>query len=53
MLGVKLWIIDILGGHFTLEAGLSVYSELGPGIGTANIIGIILLVPSLLAGNFG
>jgi hypothetical protein len=47
----RVWVASILGGHFVLEKIMGAYSEQGPGIGTAYLVGLILLIFWLIAGT--
>lgn len=48
---LRVWIVGIIGGHYTMEKVMSAYSDQGPGIGTAYILGMICLFMVLLAGS--
>lgn len=48
---LRVWVVCLVAGHFALEKGLGAYSEQGPGIGTAYIVGILLLFGALVAGS--
>lgn len=48
---VRLWIAGIIGGHLALSKGLAGYSDQGPGIGTAWMVGVGLLIPALIGGT--
>ena len=48
---LRVWIVCLVGGHYVLDAGLKGYSEQGPGIGTAYIVGIGILFFALIAGT--
>lgn len=47
----RVWVASILGGHFVLEKIMSAYSEQGPGIGTAYMLGMGLLFFILMIGT--
>ena len=48
---LRVWIACITGGHFALEKIMMAYSQQGPGIGMAYIMGIGLLFFLLIAGS--
>lgn len=48
---LRVWIACIVGGHFVLEKIMGAYSEQGPGIGTAYLVGMILQVFLLIVGT--
>lgn len=48
---LRVWITCVVVGHFALSKGLGAYSEQGPGIGTAYIMGLILLLVALSVGS--
>lgn len=48
---LRVWVVCLVAGHFALDKGLGAYSEQGPGIGTAYILGILLLFGALIAGS--
>lgn len=48
---MRLWVAGLIGGHLSLTKGLAGFSEQGPGIGTAYLVGIMLLLPALAAGS--
>lgn len=48
---LRVWIACLVGGHLALEKAMSAYSEQGPGIGTAYIMGMIFLIVALIAGS--
>jgi hypothetical protein len=48
---LRIWIVGIIGGHFVLNRSLLAHSEQGPGVGTAYMMGIILLIIALIAGS--
>lgn len=45
----RYWLAGLVGGHWVIATGLGGYSEQGPGIGTAYIVGMGLLFFALLA----
>jgi len=48
---LRVWAACIVGGHFVLEKVMGAYSEQGPGIGTAYLVGMILQVFLLMVGT--
>jgi len=48
---LRIWIAVLVGAHYVLEKGLGAYTEQGPGIGTAYIMGMIFVFFILLAGS--
>lgn len=48
---LRIWIVGILGGHFLLNRSLNAHSEGGPGVGTAYMMGIILVFIMLVIGS--
>lgn len=48
---LRVWICGLIGGHLVLERALRSYSEQGPGIGTAYLVGLILQIILLAAGS--
>jgi len=48
---LRIWIAGLIGAHYVLEKGLGAYTEQGPGIGTAYIMGIIFVFVVLVAGS--
>jgi hypothetical protein len=48
---LRIWIAGLVGGHFVLDQSLNAYSEQGPGIGTAYMVGIIFIFFVLVAGS--
>lgn len=46
-----MWLVGIIAGHYAMEKGMSAYSEQGPGIGTAYIVGMMLVFLVLVAGT--
>lgn len=51
MLLLRIWIAGLVGGHLVLSRSMEAYSEQGPGIGTAYIMGIIFVLIVLVAGS--
>jgi hypothetical protein len=47
----RVWIVSLVAGHFALEKVMSSYSNQGPGIGTAYMLGMGLLFLILLVGT--
>ena len=45
---IRIWIVGIIGGHHVLSKSLLAHSEQGPGVGTAYIMGIGLLIFALI-----
>ncbi|MBK9106155.1 MAG: hypothetical protein IPL92_16680 [Saprospiraceae bacterium] len=48
---LRIWIVGLVGGHYVLSKSLAAYTEQGPGIGTAYIMGMGLLFFLLIAGS--
>ncbi|MBP9210810.1 MAG: hypothetical protein KBF37_10880 [Saprospiraceae bacterium] len=48
---IRFWISGLIMGHLVLEKLASSYSEQGPGIGTAYLLGIGMLVLVLILGS--
>ena len=48
---LRIWIVGIIGGHYLLTKGLSAHSEQGPGVGTAYMMGIGMIIIMLIAGS--
>jgi hypothetical protein len=48
---LRIWIACLIGGHFVLNRSLLAHSEQGPGVGTAYMMGIILLFVPLIIGT--
>ena len=48
---LRVWILGLVGGHYVLDRALGAYSEQGPGIGTAYIIGMMLVLGALIVGS--
>ena len=48
---LRIWIVGLVGGHFVLNKSMHAYSEQGPGIGTAYIMGLIFIIITLIAGS--
>ena len=48
---LRIWIAGLVGGHFVLDKSLNAYSEQGPGIGTAYMMGLIFIFIVLVAGS--
>ncbi len=41
---IRIWIVGIIGGHHVLSKSLLAHTEQGPGVGTAYIMGMGLLI---------
>src|SRR6186713_133995 len=48
---LRIWIAGLVGGHFVLNRSLLTYSDQGPGIGTAYMMGMIFIFIVLIAGS--
>ena len=48
---LRVWVAGIFGAHFAMTKGMSACSEQGPGVGTAYIIGMMLVFLALVAGS--
>ena len=48
---LRIWIVGIVGGHYVLSKSLSAHSEQGPGVGTAYIMGMGIILFVLIAGS--
>ena len=48
---LRIWVVGIIGGHYVLNRSLEAHSEGGPGVGTAYIMGMILVFLALIAGS--
>lgn len=48
---LRVWVAGLFGAHYALEKGMSAYSDQGPGIGTAYIVGISLAMFALVTGS--
>ncbi len=48
---VRVWFACIIGGHFVLTTALDAHSQQGPGIGTAYIVGMIVVIIFLIVGT--
>ncbi len=48
---LRVWVAGIFGAHLAMEKGMEAYSEQGPGIGTAYIMGMILVIIVLVIGS--
>ena len=48
---LRIWLACLIGGHFVLNRSLLAHSEQGPGVGTAYMVGIILLFLPLIIGT--
>ena len=48
---LRVWIAGIFGAHYVLDKGLGAHSQQGPGIGTAYIIGMLLVFFVLICGS--
>jgi hypothetical protein len=44
----RLWLAGIVGGHFVLSKALIAHSEQNSGVGTAYIMGMIILIVALI-----
>jgi hypothetical protein len=45
---LRIWISCIVGGHYVVGKGMSTYTEQGPGIGTAYIMGMMFIFVMLV-----
>ena len=48
---LRVWIVCLVAGHLVLQRGLAAYSDQGPGIGTAYMVGMLLLFVALVMGS--
>ncbi len=48
---LRVWIAGVFGAHYVLDRGLNAYSNQGPGVGTAYIMGMIFTLFMLLVGS--
>lgn len=48
---LRIWVVGLVGGHYVLSKSMASYTEQGPGIGTAYIMGMGLLIFVLIAGS--
>jgi len=48
---LRIWIVGLIGGHYVLSKSLAAYNDQGPGIGTAYMMGMGLLIVVLIAGS--
>lgn len=48
---LRIWLVCLIGGHFVLNRSLLAHSEQGPGVGTAYMMGMILLLLPLIIGT--
>jgi hypothetical protein len=48
---LRIWIVGLFGAHYVMEKGMKAYSEQGPGIGTAYIMGLCLTLFMLVVGS--
>lgn len=48
---IRIWLSGLILGHLVLEKLASAYSEQGPGIGTAYLLGIGMQVLALIVGS--
>lgn len=48
---LRVWIACLVGGLMSLDKVMGAYSQQGPGIGTAYILGAIVLFVVLIAGS--
>ena len=48
---LRIWLACLIGGHFVLNRSLLAHSEQGPGVGTAYMVGMILLFLPLIIGT--
>jgi hypothetical protein len=46
---LRMWIVGIIGSHYVLSRSLDAHSEGGPGIGTAYMMGMIIVFFVLIA----
>jgi hypothetical protein len=48
---LRIWVAGIIGGHLVLNRSLLAHSDQGPGVGTAYMMGMGLLIFILIAGS--
>jgi drug/metabolite transporter (DMT)-like permease len=48
---LRVWVAGLFGAHLAMEKGMLAYSEQGPGIGTAYIMGMALVIFVLVVGS--
>ncbi|RYC71734.1 hypothetical protein [Spirosoma sordidisoli] len=48
---LRVWVAGIVGAHLALDKGMSAFSQQGPGIGTAYLVGMILVFVVLVIGS--
>ena len=48
---LRIWIAGLFGAHYVLDKGMGAHSEQGPGVGTAYIMGLILVLFMLVVGS--
>ena len=48
---LRIWIACLIGGHYVLSKTMGSHTEQGPGIGTAYIFGLVLIIVVLVAGS--
>jgi hypothetical protein len=48
---LRIWIVGLIGGHIVLNRSLLAHSEQGPGVGTAYMMGMGLMIFTLIAGS--
>ena len=48
---LRVWVAGLFGAHLSMEKGMLAYSEQGPGIGTAYIVGMGLVLVVLVVGS--
>ena len=51
LLLLRVWVACLIGGHLAMEKVMNAYSQQGPGIGTAYIMGMGLLLFVLIGGT--
>lgn len=48
---LRIWLACLIGGNFVLSKAMGSHTEQGPGIGTAYILGMGLIILVLIAGS--
>ena len=48
---IRIWVVGILGAHFTLQKLMTAYSQQGPGAGTGYLAGFIFVFVVLVVGS--
>jgi hypothetical protein len=48
---VRIWILSLVVGHFSLSSLASAYSNQGPGIGMSYLAGMCFILVTLIAGT--